>query len=303
MPPPARRPTTPVPQDPDEITSFTSEPQGFQTDEPQPFQPSDDPFQPDEPQPFQPSTGSFQPAPLAADDDPFALEEPFPPTEPQRPEFYREPAYLPEEPQTGPPPAWGDPDMQDEFVVAASPSGGGGGGGGGRFSRAGRGTREPKAPKAPRAGRAPRGPGGPRNLDPRRLILIAVLGVVIVVAVVILFTTFLGGDDPADEFLTVPTPASRVSIAPSTPRRTPRPRPSVPTTPIPGLVDRNCSDFDTQQDAQNFFAESGGPSQDLHGLDPDGNGSACDELAGAPPAAPGGATTPAPPAATQAPVS
>jgi hypothetical protein len=131
------------------------------------------------------------------------------------------------------------------------------------------------------------------------LILIAVLGIVIVVAVVLL--VFMRDDDP-DEFLAVPTPASRVSVAPSTPRRTARPQPSVATTPIPGLVDRNCSDFGSQQDAQNFYLESGGPEQDLHGLDPDTNGKACDEAAGgsAPtPAAGGGATS----TATQAPTS
>ena len=42
--------------------------------------------------------------------------------------------------------------------------------------------------------------------------------------------------------------------------------------------DRNCSDFDTWQEAQNFFLSAGGPDSDSHGLDGDGDGIACEAL-------------------------
>ena len=58
-------------------------------------------------------------------------------------------------------------------------------------------------------------------------------------------------------------------------------------TPTPQAVedefqDRNCSDFETWQEAQSFFESEGGPSQDPHRLDGDGNGVACQSLPGAP---------------------
>jgi heme/copper-type cytochrome/quinol oxidase subunit 2 len=40
-------------------------------------------------------------------------------------------------------------------------------------------------------------------------------------------------------------------------------------------IDHNCSDFDTQEDAQLFF-EANGPDEDPHDLDRDGDGKACD---------------------------
>lgn len=42
--------------------------------------------------------------------------------------------------------------------------------------------------------------------------------------------------------------------------------------------DRNCSDFETQEEAQAFFEDEGGPEQDPHGLDQDGDGVACESL-------------------------
>jgi endonuclease YncB( thermonuclease family) len=42
--------------------------------------------------------------------------------------------------------------------------------------------------------------------------------------------------------------------------------------------DRDCSDFSTQRDAQNFFEANGGPSSDPHFLDGDGDGKACEDL-------------------------
>ena len=46
-------------------------------------------------------------------------------------------------------------------------------------------------------------------------------------------------------------------------------------SPAPAAAqDRNCSDFDTQADAQDFFEQAG--SGDPHGLDGDGDGVACE---------------------------
>lgn len=44
------------------------------------------------------------------------------------------------------------------------------------------------------------------------------------------------------------------------------------------FVDRDCSDFDTQPEAQAFFISEGGPEEDPHDLDRDGNGIACESL-------------------------
>lgn len=42
--------------------------------------------------------------------------------------------------------------------------------------------------------------------------------------------------------------------------------------------DRNCSDFNSQTEAQIFFREQGGPTSDPSGLDADKDGIACEEL-------------------------
>lgn len=42
--------------------------------------------------------------------------------------------------------------------------------------------------------------------------------------------------------------------------------------------DRDCSDFDTQEEAQEFFESEGGPDEDYHNLDRDGDGVACETL-------------------------
>ena len=44
--------------------------------------------------------------------------------------------------------------------------------------------------------------------------------------------------------------------------------------------DRNCGDFDTWQEAQDFFLSEGGPDSDPHGLDANGDGNACESLPG-----------------------
>ncbi|MYL35551.1 thermonuclease family protein [Pontibacillus yanchengensis] len=46
----------------------------------------------------------------------------------------------------------------------------------------------------------------------------------------------------------------------------------------PSGDDRNCGDFDTQEEAQSFFEAAGGPDSDPHRLDGDGNGVACESL-------------------------
>jgi hypothetical protein len=43
-------------------------------------------------------------------------------------------------------------------------------------------------------------------------------------------------------------------------------------------VDRNCTDFATQAEAQSFFLSQGGPARDPHGLDTDYDGIACESL-------------------------
>lgn len=49
-----------------------------------------------------------------------------------------------------------------------------------------------------------------------------------------------------------------------------------PTSTSTSESDRDCGDFDSQQEAQEFFEANGGPEEDPHRLDGDGNGQACD---------------------------
>lgn len=42
--------------------------------------------------------------------------------------------------------------------------------------------------------------------------------------------------------------------------------------------DYDCSDFSTQSEAQDFFEDEGGPEEDYHNLDRDGDGEACESL-------------------------
>lgn len=46
----------------------------------------------------------------------------------------------------------------------------------------------------------------------------------------------------------------------------------------PNGPDRDCSDFDTQKEAQAFYEAAGGPKKDPHRLDPDKDGVACESL-------------------------
>ena len=83
---------------------------------------------------------------------------------------------------------------------------------------------------------------------------------------------------------------------PPTPTKAPTPTATRPETEDD---DRNCSDFDTWQEAQDFFLSAGGPDSDPHGLDGNNDGTACESLPGAPKpdATPTKAPTPTPTAA------
>lgn len=60
--------------------------------------------------------------------------------------------------------------------------------------------------------------------------------------------------------------------------------------------DRDCSDFSTQRQAQDFYLSQGGPQQDPHRLDADGDGRACDSLPCPCGASSSGSKTPSKPA-------
>jgi endonuclease YncB( thermonuclease family) len=49
-------------------------------------------------------------------------------------------------------------------------------------------------------------------------------------------------------------------------------------SPAQAVADRDCGDFDNQAQAQRFFIDQGGPNNDPHRLDADGDGKACDSL-------------------------
>ena len=59
-------------------------------------------------------------------------------------------------------------------------------------------------------------------------------------------------------------------------------------SPPPGMrydpfgPDRNCGDFDTYEEALAFFLAAGGPSDDPHNLDTNGDGQPCESLPGGP---------------------
>ena len=76
-----------------------------------------------------------------------------------------------------------------------------------------------------------------------------------------------------------PTAVPTATAAPARPigRRTGRPVRYDPFGP-----DRDCRDFPTWAEAQDFYEAAGGPERDPHRLDGDGNGIACESLPGAP---------------------
>jgi len=50
------------------------------------------------------------------------------------------------------------------------------------------------------------------------------------------------------------------------------------TTRDSSTGDYDCSDFSSQSEAQEFFEDEGGPEDDYHNLDRDGDGIACESL-------------------------
>lgn len=70
-------------------------------------------------------------------------------------------------------------------------------------------------------------------------------------------------------------PASVGRIRPSTYTRTDNP---TETRSFEQYGDRDCGDFSSQQEAQEFFEEEGGPATDYHNLDRDGDGVVCESL-------------------------
>lgn len=66
--------------------------------------------------------------------------------------------------------------------------------------------------------------------------------------------------------------------------------------PAGAIVDRDCGDFASQAAAQSFFLANGGPTNDPHRLDDDGDGRACESNPC--PCGVSSSTTPAPLAAT-----
>ena len=98
------------------------------------------------------------------------------------------------------------------------------------------------------------------------------------------------------ESMLVTCPGGSPSITPSvvvlTPTSSPTPTPASgypigPRTGVPVLYDpfgpdRNCGDFSTWAQAQDFFEGAGGPASDPHRLDGDKDGTACESLPGGP---------------------
>ena len=70
---------------------------------------------------------------------------------------------------------------------------------------------------------------------------------------------------------------ARKSTAPSSYRRTDNPT-QTRSFVSPGVADKDCPDFKTQREAQAFFMANGGPDDDPHNLDRDGDGIACESL-------------------------
>ncbi len=97
----------------------------------------------------------------------------------------------------------------------------------------------------------------------------------------------------------VPTP-SPFPAPTSTPAPTQGPAPGPSASDEEALHDLDCGDFSEWQEAQAFFESQGGPDEDPHGLDGDGDGIACRSLHGAPERstseAPESTATPQPPA-------
>ena len=101
-----------------------------------------------------------------------------------------------------------------------------------------------------------------------------------------------GLDGNGDGFACQSLPGAPQDSSTPTPTPTTVPVATLQATPVlpayaglpfnPAGADRNCGDFASWWDAQNFFLAAGGPGIDPHGLDRNGDGTACESLLGAP---------------------
>lgn len=60
------------------------------------------------------------------------------------------------------------------------------------------------------------------------------------------------------------------------PSRTFEREPNYVKNDVVAIIDYDCSDFKTQEEAQEFFKKSGGPKKDYYHFDANGDGQACD---------------------------
>ena len=88
--------------------------------------------------------------------------------------------------------------------------------------------------------------------------------------------------DSADYAIPAPSNTGSPQPTPISTATQPTPTSTMPSLALrydPAGQDRDCDDFSNWQEAQAFFLAT---QNDSHGLDPDGNGIACEELSGAP---------------------
>ena len=88
---------------------------------------------------------------------------------------------------------------------------------------------------------------------------------------------FVQSDGPGQQMEPTTTVTAQTGEASPSPTQT-----LPPPSPTITFEDRNCSDFDTWPEAQEFYETTRGPDEDPHGLDRDGDGVACGSLPGAP---------------------
>ena len=92
----------------------------------------------------------------------------------------------------------------------------------------------------------------------------------------------LWGSCPAEESTATQPTAPKATPKPqqTTTASTPAPKPATTSSSSSTYTggDKDCGDFATHDEAQAFFISQGGPSKDLHKLDRDGDGIACETL-------------------------
>lgn len=84
------------------------------------------------------------------------------------------------------------------------------------------------------------------------------------------------GNTPTVTWVPTPTPTSTLRGPESTPTKMPTLRYD------PFGLDRDCGDFPTWREAQDFYIAAGGPPKNPHRLDGDRDGIACESLPGVP---------------------